>query len=127
MYLSLFIYVYIFYMKYLIQVSTKTITCILYDPFYFSKIINILQILQGVCKLLTLTVYFKKYLHVITSVINFYNYIYNYTVDPSSLTPTHTTKPVPPQQQQKCFAIQYEHNNYIVLIFWCKHTVVTAA
>ncbi len=36
----------IFYVKYLIHVSTKyTITCILYDPSYFGKIINILQIL----------------------------------------------------------------------------------
>ncbi len=34
----------------------------------------------------TLYLYFKKYLHVITSVIDFCNYIYNYTVDPS-LTP----------------------------------------
>ncbi len=48
----------------------------------------------------TLYLYFKKYLYVITSVINFCNYIYNYTVDPSltpkpTLKPTHTTKPVP--------------------------------
>ncbi len=30
--------------------------CILYDPSYFCKIINILQILKGVCKVLTSTV-----------------------------------------------------------------------
>ncbi len=29
----------------------------------------------------TLYLYLKKYQHVITSVINFCNYIYNYTVD----------------------------------------------
>ncbi len=42
----------------------------------------------------TLCFYLKKYLYVVTSVINFCNYIYNYTVD-QYLTPTHTTKPVP--------------------------------
>ncbi len=47
------LHVNIFYVKYLIQVSSKkTITCILYDPSYFGKIINILQILKRVCKLL---------------------------------------------------------------------------
>ncbi len=47
------LYVNIFYVKYFIQVSTKyIITCILCDPSYFGKIINTLQILQGVCKLL---------------------------------------------------------------------------
>ncbi len=57
------LYVNIFYVKYLIQVSTKlTITCILYDPSYFGKIINIFQILQGVCKLLTSTVFKYKYI-----------------------------------------------------------------
>ncbi len=35
------------------DVLNKKITCILYDLSYFGKIINILQILQGVCKLLT--------------------------------------------------------------------------
>ncbi len=30
-----------------------------------------------------LYLYLKKYLYVVTSVINFCNYIYNYTVDPS--------------------------------------------
>ncbi len=47
-----------------------------------------------------LTWSFLKYLYVITSVINFNNYIYNYTVDQSltpkpTLKPTQTTKPVP--------------------------------
>ncbi len=41
-----------------IQVSTKTITWILYDPSYFDKIINMLLILQGMFKLLILTVYY---------------------------------------------------------------------
>ncbi len=49
------LYVNIFYVKYLIQVSNKlTITWILYDPSCFAKIINILQIL------LTSTVYMQK-------------------------------------------------------------------
>ncbi len=34
----------------------KKITCILYDPSYFGKMNNILQILKGRCKLLTSTV-----------------------------------------------------------------------
>ncbi len=68
----------------------------------------------------------KKYLYVVISVINFCNYIYNYTVDLSltpqpTLNPTHTTKPVPKLTRithlnsSKCFAIQYEHNKYIVV------------
>ncbi len=55
--LSCGLYLNIFNVKYLIQVSTKTITCILYDPSYFGKIINILHILKGGCKLLTSTIY----------------------------------------------------------------------
>ncbi len=51
---------------------------------------------------------------------------------PYTLTHPYTTKPVPnltcipPQWQQKCFAIQYDHNKYIVLIFWCKYIVFKA-
>ncbi len=38
----------------------------------------------------TLHLYCQKYLHVVISVINFCNYIYNYTVDPS------LNLPIPP-------------------------------
>ncbi len=50
---------------------------------------------------------------------------------PLNLSP-HITKPIPnlthipPQKQQKCFTIQYDHNKCIVLMFWCKYIAVKA-
>ncbi len=49
---------------------------------------------------------------VITPLINFCNYIYNYTVDPP-LTPLPTLKHI---------AIQYKHNKYIVC--WCPYIYI---
>ncbi len=54
--------------------------------------------------------------NLITSVINFCNYILITLL-------THPLHFNPPLNRpiQKCFAIQYEHNKYIVLIFLCKY------
>ncbi len=53
----------------------------MYDPSYFGKIINILQILKGVCKVLTSTVYI--YIHTHTHFKNYGNIfaIKTYTLD----------------------------------------------
>ncbi len=56
--------------------------------------------------------------------MHLYNYIYDYTVDPS----LYLNLPIPPKpvlilplshltSSKRCFILQYEHNKYIVLMF----------
>ncbi len=85
----------------------------------------------------TLYLYFFKYLLVNTTVTNFCNYIYNYTVaHPLHLNPA-LNLPIPqnlslnlPRSHLNTSksVLQYNMNTnkYIVLIFWCKYIVVKA-
>ncbi len=73
---------------------------------------------------------YKKYLHVITSVINFCNYIYNYTVDPSLHSNSPLNLPIPnlsltlPVSNLNNSRSDLQYNmNTISTYFLCKYIV----